>query len=210
MDDLRSRVANRTQLTSDGHKAYLDAVEGAFGGEINFSMLVKLYGAASCPADTGSFETALSDFAYVVSARTLSTKRCTTGVNPLCDVRVRPMATPDRKDSRCAHWPRPRHGPPPTTPVRSEIPTAEAPSLPPPAGQIGVPFRRPGRGVRVARPARIRSTSISTVKPCASSIASVMPSGLQVRPVARCGAGARRGGEVADPTLTVAKRPSTQ
>jgi IS1 family transposase len=47
MDDLRSRVANRIQLTSDGHKAYLEAVEGAFGGEIDYAMLVKLYGAAS-------------------------------------------------------------------------------------------------------------------------------------------------------------------
>ena len=32
MDDLRDRLANRVQLTSDGHKAYLEAVEGAFGG----------------------------------------------------------------------------------------------------------------------------------------------------------------------------------
>jgi IS1 family transposase len=47
MDDLRSRVANRIQLTSDGHRAYLDAVEGAFGGDIDYAMLVKLYGAAS-------------------------------------------------------------------------------------------------------------------------------------------------------------------
>jgi IS1 family transposase len=31
MDDLKSRLANRVQLTSDGHKAYLEAVEGAFG-----------------------------------------------------------------------------------------------------------------------------------------------------------------------------------
>lgn len=47
MDDLRSRLANRVQLTSDGHKAYLDAVEGAFGGDIDCAILVKLYGAAS-------------------------------------------------------------------------------------------------------------------------------------------------------------------
>jgi IS1 family transposase len=47
MDDLRSRVANRIQLTSDGHKAYLDAVEDAFGADIDYAMLVKLYGAAS-------------------------------------------------------------------------------------------------------------------------------------------------------------------
>ena len=44
MDDLRPRLANRVQLTSDGHKAYLEAVEGAFGGNIDYAMLVKLYG----------------------------------------------------------------------------------------------------------------------------------------------------------------------
>lgn len=46
MDDLRSRLANRVQLTSDGHKAYLEAVEGAFGGDIDYAQLIKLYGAA--------------------------------------------------------------------------------------------------------------------------------------------------------------------
>jgi len=44
MDDLRARLANRVQLTTDGHKAYLEAVEGAFGGDVNYAMLVKLYG----------------------------------------------------------------------------------------------------------------------------------------------------------------------
>jgi hypothetical protein len=44
MDDLRSRLANRVQLTSDGHKAYLEAVEGAFGGDVDYARLVKLYG----------------------------------------------------------------------------------------------------------------------------------------------------------------------
>jgi IS1 family transposase len=44
MDDLASRLANRIQLTSDGHKAYLEAVEGAFGSDIDYAMLVKLYG----------------------------------------------------------------------------------------------------------------------------------------------------------------------
>jgi IS1 family transposase len=47
MDDLTSRLANRVQLTSDGHKAYLDAVEGAFGSDIDYAMLVKIYGAVS-------------------------------------------------------------------------------------------------------------------------------------------------------------------
>jgi IS1 family transposase len=46
MDDLASRLANRIQLTSDGHKAYLEAIEGAFGADIDYAMLVKLYGEA--------------------------------------------------------------------------------------------------------------------------------------------------------------------
>jgi len=44
MDDLRGRLANRVQLTTDGHKAYLNAVEEAFGDDIDYAMLVKLYG----------------------------------------------------------------------------------------------------------------------------------------------------------------------
>lgn len=46
MDDLRSRLANRVQLTTDGHKAYLEAVEGAFGGDIDYAILHKVYGAS--------------------------------------------------------------------------------------------------------------------------------------------------------------------
>lgn len=42
--NLRSRLANRVQLTTDGHKAYLEAVEGAFGGEVDYAMLNKIYG----------------------------------------------------------------------------------------------------------------------------------------------------------------------
>src|SRR4051812_480015 len=45
MDDLRGRLANKVQLTTDGHKAYLSAVEEAFGADIDYGMLVKLYGA---------------------------------------------------------------------------------------------------------------------------------------------------------------------
>ena len=44
MQDLSGRVANRIQLTSDGHKSYLNAVEGAFGADIDYAMLVKIYG----------------------------------------------------------------------------------------------------------------------------------------------------------------------
>ena len=47
MDDLRSRLANRVQLTSDGHRSYLEAVEGVFGGDVDYAQLVKLYGSTS-------------------------------------------------------------------------------------------------------------------------------------------------------------------
>jgi len=46
MDDVAARLATRVQLTSDGHKAYLDAVEGAFGADVDYAQLVKLYGAS--------------------------------------------------------------------------------------------------------------------------------------------------------------------
>ncbi|MHC9064472.1 IS1 family transposase [Nitrospira sp. CMX1] len=43
--DLASRLANRIQLTTDGHKAYLRAVEGAFGADVDYAMLEKIYSA---------------------------------------------------------------------------------------------------------------------------------------------------------------------
>ena len=44
MEDVASRLANRVQLTTDGHKPYLEAVDMAFGGEIDYAMLQKHYG----------------------------------------------------------------------------------------------------------------------------------------------------------------------
>lgn len=44
MNDLASRLANRVQLTSDGHRAHLEAVEGAPGCDVDYAKLVKLYG----------------------------------------------------------------------------------------------------------------------------------------------------------------------
>lgn len=44
MQDLKKRLANRVQLTTDGHKAYLWAVEDVFGSEVDYAILVKLYG----------------------------------------------------------------------------------------------------------------------------------------------------------------------
>ncbi|MBQ09688.1 MAG: IS1 family transposase [Gammaproteobacteria bacterium] len=44
MKDLASRLANRVQLTTDGLRAYVEAVEEAFGSEVDYEMLVKIYG----------------------------------------------------------------------------------------------------------------------------------------------------------------------
>ncbi len=44
MHDLAGRLSHRVQLTTDGHSSYLSAVEDAFGGDIDFAQLVKLYG----------------------------------------------------------------------------------------------------------------------------------------------------------------------
>lgn len=44
MEDLASRFNHRVQLTTDGHRAYLEAVDGAFGADIDYVMLIKLYG----------------------------------------------------------------------------------------------------------------------------------------------------------------------
>jgi IS1 family transposase len=68
IDDLASRLASRVQITTDGHKAYLDAIDTAFGGEVDYAMLVKLYGAAPeaakgrySPAEcTGAIKTPIS------------------------------------------------------------------------------------------------------------------------------------------------------
>jgi hypothetical protein len=43
MSDLAGRLANRVQLTTDGHRAYLDAVWDAFGNDIDYAMLEKIY-----------------------------------------------------------------------------------------------------------------------------------------------------------------------
>jgi hypothetical protein len=50
MTDVAERLAGRVQLTTDGHRAYLDAVDYAFGGAVDYAMLVKLYGEAPEPA----------------------------------------------------------------------------------------------------------------------------------------------------------------
>lgn len=56
MQDVASRLAGRIQLTTDGLKAYLEAVEDAFGADIDYAQLVKLYGDA--PSQTGRYSPA--------------------------------------------------------------------------------------------------------------------------------------------------------
>jgi IS1 family transposase len=54
MQDVAARIANRVQLTTDGHHVYVEAVEDAFGADIDYAMLQNIYGA---PAE---FETRYS------------------------------------------------------------------------------------------------------------------------------------------------------
>lgn len=46
MEDCASRIRNRVQITTDAHRAYLDAVENAFGADIDYAQLQKIYGAS--------------------------------------------------------------------------------------------------------------------------------------------------------------------
>jgi IS1 family transposase len=48
--DLSKRLANRFQITSDGHRAYLEAVEAGFGADVDYAQLVKVYGEVPHPA----------------------------------------------------------------------------------------------------------------------------------------------------------------
>ena len=49
MKDLASRLTTRIQITTDGHRAYAEAVEGAFGADVDFAQLIKLYGDEAGP-----------------------------------------------------------------------------------------------------------------------------------------------------------------
>jgi IS1 family transposase len=49
ISDLASRLRYRVQMTSDGYRPYLEAVESAFGAQIDYAMLVKLYGQTDDP-----------------------------------------------------------------------------------------------------------------------------------------------------------------
>lgn len=52
MQDLSGRLANRVQLTTDGHGVYLNAVDEAFRGQVDYAQLVKIYGKDNSEPDT--------------------------------------------------------------------------------------------------------------------------------------------------------------
>jgi len=52
ISDLAGRLSHRVQLTTDGHRPYLEAIEGAFGAEIDYAMLIKLYESAPVGNET--------------------------------------------------------------------------------------------------------------------------------------------------------------
>ncbi len=68
IQDLQSRLANRVQLTTDGFKPYLTAVEDNFGADVDYAMLVKMYGTDS----GGSEGPAWYGPAKIVEARPVS------------------------------------------------------------------------------------------------------------------------------------------
>ncbi len=47
MEDVASRINSRVQITTDGLRAYVEAVEGAFGMDVDYAMLIKMYGSPS-------------------------------------------------------------------------------------------------------------------------------------------------------------------
>jgi hypothetical protein len=59
MEDCASRIRGRVQITTDGHKAYLEAVENAFGADIDYAQLQKIYGA---PSENEKHVTVIVDF----------------------------------------------------------------------------------------------------------------------------------------------------
>ena len=115
--DLKSRLAHRIQLTTDGLKIYVEAIESAFGCEIDYGMLVKLYGAAPegaqvryspaiCLASRKSRITGNPDFDHISTSfmeRRTSRCECRCGASPglptLFQRRLRITSTPSRSIS---------------------------------------------------------------------------------------------------------------
>ncbi len=59
ISDLKNRLANRVQLSTDGHKPYLHAVEATFGADVDYAMIHKIYGAATGAGDERRYSPAV-------------------------------------------------------------------------------------------------------------------------------------------------------
>jgi hypothetical protein len=88
--DLASRLAHRVQVTTDGHKVYLEAIEGAFGADVDHAMLIKMH-----EGDSGKNPKTRYSPAHCTGAR----EQRITG-NPTRPISVR--ATSSGRTSRCA------------------------------------------------------------------------------------------------------------
>ncbi len=82
MLDLASRLSSRVQLTTDGHKVYLSVVESAFGSDIDYAMLMKVYGAPEGMKDERRYSPAVCTGAEIhqISGNTDITKASTSFV----------------------------------------------------------------------------------------------------------------------------------
>ncbi len=58
VDDLAGRLSNRVQLSTDGNRMYLDAIDDAFAGDIDYAMLIKVYGTSGDSGGSGRFSPA--------------------------------------------------------------------------------------------------------------------------------------------------------
>ena len=67
MEDVASRLATRVQLTTDGHRAYLSAIDEAFGDDVDYAQLVKIYGEP--PADTPERKYSPGDCCGIIKSR---------------------------------------------------------------------------------------------------------------------------------------------
>ena len=83
MDDVAERLANRVQITTDGHKAYLEAVEGLLV-DVDYAQLVKLYGSR-----TGKH----AERRYSVRRNALASARRAIKGNPIQITSARPMSS---------------------------------------------------------------------------------------------------------------------
>jgi IS1 family transposase len=68
INDLASRLSHRVQLTTDGHRPYLNSVEDAFGGDINFAELIKIYGTSTSFAERQNLTIRMRRFTRLADA----------------------------------------------------------------------------------------------------------------------------------------------